>query len=282
MNWQDGMPDVTLSNLGHDLSIRDQGLGLVLADGNEWLFVGEDASASTIISKLRTILQLESLMSQSCKILVGTPRKIDNCDPFAVESLQLSGTYVQMMKIIHRDVLARDGLFLHGALAERNGYGVILAGPSGVGKTTASIRLPSPWRSLSDDMTLVVRDEQGRYWGHPWPTWSFFWESNNSGRKWDVSYAVPLKGLFFLAQASKDRAERIGAGQAACMLLETAQQATSGRLDDKSINGELKAMNLQLFKNACIMAKSMKSFILNVSLNGQFWKEMDLALNSSI
>ena len=114
------MPDGTLSNLGHEFSIRDQGLGIFLADGNEWLFVGEDASASAIISKLRTILQLESLMSQSCKISVGTPRKIDNCDPFAVESLQLSGTYVQMMKIIHRDVLARDGLFLHGALAERN------------------------------------------------------------------------------------------------------------------------------------------------------------------
>ncbi|RQW77436.1 MAG: SynChlorMet cassette protein ScmC [Methanothrix sp.] len=186
-----------------------------------------------------------------------------------------------MTKIIHRDVLARGGLFLHGALAERNGFGVILAGPSGVGKTTASIRLPSPWRSLSDDVTLVVRDDQGRHWGHPWPTWSFFWESNNSGRKWDVSNAVPLKGLFFLAQAREDRAERIGTGQATGMLLETARQAT-GRLDDRSSNEDLKAMNLQLFNNACIMAKSMKSFILNVSLDGQFWKEMDLALNSPI
>jgi len=276
------MLDGTRSNPGLDLSIRDQGLGLALADGNEWLFVGEDASASTIISKLRMILQLESLMGPSCEISVESPRKWDSCKPSDEESLQLYYTFIQMMKIIHRDVLARDGFFLHGALAERNGFGVILAGPSGVGKTTASLRLPSPWRSLSDDMTLVVRDDQGRYWGHPWPTWSFFSESNNSGRKWEVSYAVPLKGLFFLAQSREDRAERIGAGQAVCMLLETAQQATSGRLDDKSINGDLKAMNLQLFKNACIMAKSMKSFILNVSLNGQFWNEMDRALNSSI
>ena len=281
MKWQDCMSG-TLSNPGHDLSIHDQGLGLVLADGNEWLFVGEDASSSAIISKLRMILQLKSLMDPSSKISVGTPRKIDNCDPIAAESLQLSGTYIQMMKIIHRDVLARGGLFLHGALAEKNGCGVILAGHSGVGKTTASIRLPGPWRSLSDDMTLVVLDDKGRYWGHPWPTWSFFWERSNSGRKWDVSYAVPLKGLFFLAQAHEDKAERIGAGQAACMLMETAQQATSGRLDDKSSDGALTAMNLQLFKNACIMAKSMKSFILNVSFNGQFWKEMDIALNSPI
>lgn len=275
------MPDGTLSNPRRDLSNRDQGLGLVLADGNEWLFFGEDASASAVISKLKRIFQIEYLVGLSCKTSVGTPRKWDNCKPSDEESLQLYDIFFQMMKIIRRDVLARDGLFLHGALAERNGFGVILAGPSGVGKTTASIRLPGPWRSLSDDVTLVVRDDQGRYWGHPWPTWSFFWESNNSGRKWDVSYAVPLKGLFFLVQAREDRAERIGAGQATGMLLETAQQA-SGRLDHKSSNEDLKAMNLQLFNNACIMAKNMKSFILKVSLNGQFWNEMDLALNSPI
>lgn len=276
------MPDGTLSNLGHDLSIRDEGLGLVLADGNEWLFVGEDASASAMISKLKIMLQLESQISPSCKISLGTSRKIDHPKSSIQESRQLYDTFVQMMKIIYRDVLARNGLFLHGALAEKNGFGVILAGPSGVGKTTASIRLSGPWHSLSDDITLVVCDDQGRYWGHPWPTWSFFWESVNSGRKWDVSYAVPLKGLFFLAQSREDRAERIGAGQAVGMLLETAQQASSGRLDDKSLEGDLTAMNLQLFNNACIMAKSMRSFILNVSLDGQFWKEMDLALNSPI
>lgn len=278
MKWQDYMPDGTLSNLGGDLSIRDQGLGLVLADGNEWLFVGEDASAAAVISKLGMILQLESLIGLRCKISVGTPRKRNDRKPSDEEGRQLYETFVQMMKIIQRDVLSREGLFLHGALAERNGFGVILAGPSGVGKTTASIRLSKPWHSLSDDITLVVRDNQGRYWGHPWPGWSFFWDRNKSGLKWDVSYAVPLKGLFFLAQAHEDKAERIGAGQATGMLLETAKQA-SGRLDDRSCNEDLLAMNLQLFNNACIMAKNVMSFTLNVSLNGQFWNEMDLALN---
>jgi len=275
------MPDGTLSNFGGDLGNRDQGLGLVLADGNEWLFVGEDASSAVVISKLGMILQLESLLGLRRKISVGTPRKRNDLKPSDEESRQLYDTFVQMMKIILRDVLSRDGLFLHGALAERNGFGVILAGPSGVGKTTASIRLPSPWRSLSDDLTLVVRDDKGRYWGHPWPGWSFFWDRKKSGRKWDVSCAVPIKGLFFLAQAPEDKADRIGAGQAAGMLLETAKQA-SGRLDDKSCNEDLLAMNLQLFNNACIMAKSVMSFTLNVSLNGQFWNEMDLALNTQI
>jgi len=273
------MPDGIPSNIGRDLSICDQGLGLALADGNEWMFVGEDASTSAIISQLRTILQLGSLIRPSCKISVE--RKWNSYRSSPEENIPLFDTFVQIMKTIHRDVLAREGLFLHGALAERNGFGVILAGPSGVGKTTASNRLPSPWRSLSDDMTLVVRDAQGRYCGHPWPTWSFFRESKNSRHMWDVSYEVPLEGLFFLAQASEDRVERIGAGRASCMLLETARQA-SGPLYEKSRNEDPLAMNLQLFNNACIMSKSVKSFTLNVSLNGQFWNEMDLALNSPI
>lgn len=281
MKWQDCMSDGTMGNLGRDLIIRDQGLSLVLADGNEWLFVGDDASASAIVSKLGMILQLESMMGASCKTSVGTPRKRDDRKPSDEEGRQLYETFIQMMKIIYRGVLNRNGLFLHGALAERKGSGVILAGPSGVGKTTASIRLPSPWRSLSDDLTLVVRDDQGRYWGHPWPGWSFFWDRNKSGRKWDSSYAVPLKGLFFLAQAPEDKAESIGTGRATGMLLETAKQA-SGRLDARSSDEDLLSMNLQLFNNACIMAKSIKSFTLNVSLNGQFWNEMDLALNYPI
>jgi hypothetical protein len=91
---------------------------------------------------------------------------------------------------------------------------------------------------------------------------------------------VPLKGLFFLNQAGEDSAESIGAGMATGMILATARQA-SCQLDYRGSNEDLTAMNLQIFNNACMMAKCTKSFILNISLNGQFWKEMDLVLNST-
>ena len=83
------------------------------------------------------------------------------------------------------------GLLVHGALAEWNGIGVILAGPGGVGKTTASKRLPRPWRSLSDDNTLIVKSPDGTYWAHPWPTWSRYRQGDMSG-SWDVQAAVKL------------------------------------------------------------------------------------------
>ena len=61
----------------------------------------------------------------------------------------------------------KGGLLVHGALVEWNGTGVILAGPGGVGKTTASKRLPSTWRSLSDDTALIVKSHGRHVLGPP-------------------------------------------------------------------------------------------------------------------
>jgi hypothetical protein len=77
------------------------------------------------------------------------------------------------------------GLLLHGALVQKDNYGLILAGRQGIGKTTASNRLQLPWLCVSDDMTLVIRDNKGMYWAHPWPTWSRFF---NKGY---ISWLIP-------------------------------------------------------------------------------------------
>ena len=50
-----------------------------------------------------------------------------------------------------RDAQTRGEVLLHGALAEKDGIGVILAAPGGTGKTTASDRLLAPWRSRCDE-----------------------------------------------------------------------------------------------------------------------------------
>ena len=60
---------------------------------------------------------------------------------------------------IARETLPNGGVMLHGGLATvplaPGPGGVLLAGRSGVGKSTASRRLPPTWRSLADDVTLV-------------------------------------------------------------------------------------------------------------------------------
>jgi SynChlorMet cassette protein ScmC len=164
---------------------------------------------------------------------------------------------------------------LHG------GHGILLAGRSGVGKSTASMRLPPPWRALADDMALVVRDEAphagGVYWVHPWPTWSWFFgreDRRPGGGTWDVQQAVPLRTIFVLEQGEEDRAEPIGPGRAVALLAELARQtSTRGMSLD-----EIAAFNLQRFENLCALVRAVPAYLLHVSLDGAFWEEIARAL----
>ena len=192
------------------------------------------------------------------------------------------GLYIQLMElslIFARDAQTRGAVLLHGALAEKAGAGVILAAPGGTGKTTASVRLPAPWRSLCDDATLIMRDTQGSYWAHPWPTWSrFLW--GESGGSWDVQNAVPLKGIFFLSRAVEDRVETIGPGHAVSLLVECAKQAS--QLIARGLSKEeTRAMNLERFNNLCALARAVPAHILSISLTGAFWQEIERMLGGS-
>lgn len=192
------------------------------------------------------------------------------------------GLYVQLVElssIVAHDAQTRGGVLLHGALAGRDGIGVILAAPGGTGKTTASDRLPATWRSLCDDATLVVRDSRGTYWAHPWPTWSRFLQGG-SGGAWDVQNAVPLKGIFFLSQAVDDRVESVGAGHAVSLLVECAKQAPQLMARGLS-KEETRALHLERFNNLCALARVVPAHVLRISLTGAFWQEIEQTLEAS-
>ena len=192
------------------------------------------------------------------------------------------GLYVQLMQlssILARAAQTRGGVLLHGALAEKDGIGVILAAPGGTGKSTASGRLAAPWRSLCDDATLVVPDALGNYWAHPWPTWSrFLW--GGSGGTWDVQHAVPLKGVFFLSRALEDHVESIGPGHALSLLVESAQQA-SQLMGRGLATEETRALHLERFDNLCALARVVPAHLLHISLTGAFWEEIEQTLEAN-
>jgi SynChlorMet cassette protein ScmC len=169
--------------------------------------------------------------------------------------------------VIHR-VELRGGMLLHGALIEKDGCGILLAGPSEAGKTTASMRIPLPWKALSDDCTLLVRSGD-RYLAHPWPTWSRFMNDQEGGT-WEVERAVPLQGIFFLKKSPADQREEINSAQAACMLTESAEQASIplelfGDIED------IRSVRTRRFDNLSLLARSVPSFLLSISMNGAFW-----------
>jgi len=85
--------------------------------------------------------------------------------------------------------------------------------------------------------------------GTPWPTWSrFLW--GRSGGSWKVQNAVPLKGIFFLAQALEDRVERVGYGQAVTLLVHCAAQVS--QLMERGLGKEeSRTLRLNRFNNLC-------------------------------
>ncbi len=277
---------------------------LVLADGSRWEIVAGDEEAASIVSQLGSAMQLRttpgaiepSRPGSPCRLLVQVDAHTTVADcyvPLASNNDGVvvcivspngdwGGPYVNLVRlslVIAREAQARGGVLIHGALAERDGMGAILAAPGGTGKTTASNRIPAPWRSLCDDTTLVVRDPQGNYWAHPWPTWSRFLDGGPGGT-WDVQRAVPVKGVFFLAQAVEDRVERVGPGQAVSLLGECARQA-SMFMPLGLFKEELHALHLERFNNLSALARVIPAHVLHISLTGAFWQEVEQALNES-
>ena len=275
---------------------------LVLADGTRWGIAAGNEEAASIVSQLGRVMQLRVTTGAVESTYDGDARRLlvqvdahntsvaDCYVPLASEDdgvvlCVLSPNdhwdapqvnLVRLSLVLAREAQARGGVLMHGALAVRDGIGVILVAPGGTGKTTASNRLPAPWRSLSDDTTLVVRDPQGNYWAHPWPTWSRFLDGGPGGT-WDVQSAVPVKGIFVLAQAAQDRAERVGPGQAVSLLGECVGQV-SGFMTPGLPKEELQALHLERFNNLCALARVVPTHVLHISLTGAFWQEIEQAL----
>ena len=168
------------------------------------------------------------------------------------------------------------GLILHGALVERNGSGVLLAGPGGAGKSTLSHRLPLNWRVLSDDQSLVVLNDQSRYLAHPIPTWSdHLWR--RSEQSWNIRYHVPLTAVFFIEQSASDKVVPIGQGQTALFINDSSTEVINPIWWNMAMEEKI-VIKKKIFDNACDMARAVPAYILRNSLNGRFWNEMEKVL----
>jgi SynChlorMet cassette protein ScmC len=123
---------------------------------------------------------------------------------FHIEDPDDYGCMLMMFSTLLGTVAQQSGGgLMHAAMGELAGKGFLMAAHGGTGKSTASRRLPSPFISWCDDTTLVVRDKDGNYWAHPYPTWStFYW--GGAGGSWKFEEVLPLKTIFYLLQSETD------------------------------------------------------------------------------
>ena len=181
---------------------------------------------------------------------------------------------------IHKQAQQSGGLPLHGGLVEWRGTGVVLAAPGHGGKSTCCRRLPWPWQALSDDETLVVRDEQGQYFAHPFPTWSdHLWQ--RSQKTWNVQQHLPFSAVFFLEQAESDGVVPLSQSKAAVWINRLATEMS--RRSWRNLNpDEERDLKIRLFENASKLASVVPAFKLRVSLTGRFWEEMERVLEEDV
>jgi SynChlorMet cassette protein ScmC len=268
---------------------------MVLADGSCWSLQAKDDEAAVIVEQLSKAMNLRFGLGTGRKLCITVDDQSPECGkvPFNLSLDPVIAVLhspqdrdfltIQMYKIsliIARDVLTRCGLILHGALAEYKGMGVILAGPGNVGKSTASRRLPPPWKSLCDDACLVVRDEWGQYWAHPLPTWSLFYQ-NGAGGCWDVQRAVPLNAIFFLRRSPQDRIEELNESQELSMLMESTNQI-SRIITYKLLDDEVQSLHIEQMAASEVLATTVPAYMLHISLTGMFWKDLENELLAEI
>lgn len=180
--------------------------------------------------------------------------------------------------LIFQRAVQCGGMPIHTALAEFEGRGVLMAGRSGVGKSTASSRLPAPWKSLSDDQALILPDRsRGEgYIAHPFPTWSDYL-IDRPRKTWDIAHKTPLAAVFFLEQGEADEVEPLANGEAAARLTASALQVglhgqtTSNEEEKRLLRGAI-------FNNVCDVAARTPAYALSVTLDGRFWEKMETVI----
>jgi len=177
---------------------------------------------------------------------------------------------------VYTDALAHGGLPIHGALIAVDGKGVILAGRSGAGKSTACRRLPHPWQALGDDLCLVMPDGPAGYRVHPLPTWSAFREDGASGACRSAS-SVPLRAFFFLEKFPVDEYRALKRSASAISMAASALEVFRS-IDLEFPRREEPRVKKALYANAASMATAIPSFLLRVSLTGRFWERIEEAL----
>ncbi len=174
---------------------------------------------------------------------------------------------------VYIDALLSGGLPVHGALVELDGQGVILAGRSGEGKSTACRRIPTPWRVLGDDLCLVVRGVSGEYRVHPLPTWSAFGQNNGSGAC-QSGTSVPLRAVIFLEQSPTDEVLPLKKSEAAISLAGSSLEVFRS-IDFEFPRGEERNVKRALYENSSSIAMAIPAYHLRLSLTGRFWEKIE-------
>lgn len=123
---------------------------------------------------------------------------------------------LRLLTWLHLTGEEHAGLLVHSACAVRDGEAYCFPAYGGTGKSTL-IRLTPGDVALSDELALLTRDKDQRWWAWPSPFWN--WGANLAAGGPPVR-AWPLGGLGFLSPATLTSFAPVRVGEALTRLME--------------------------------------------------------------
>jgi SynChlorMet cassette protein ScmC len=223
---------------------------------------------------------IETWYNDSCPDIILNLGPVYKPRPGNVHDVTLEQHELAQMSLsyypYYKQTADAGGMPIHAGLVCRDGVAVLLAAPGGTGKSTCCRRIPPPWQAMSDDEALIIPTGTGSYHVHPFPTWSDYFYGRNE-RTWNSGSHLPLGGIFFVEQSPIDKAEPLMGGMAASKIFRSSMQAYNRCLVGMDIP-TIRVNRANLFDNSCELAKKLPTFRLQVSLTGEFWKEIENVL----
>lgn len=179
---------------------------------------------------------------------------------------------------VYERSLSLGGLPVHAGLAVNGrGEGVLLAGDSGAGKSTSCRALLPPWTALCDEETLIVQAPDGRYHGHPMPTWSTLMALPDEPLFWPVQTSVPLQAIFLLEHGAETIVLPLSSHKAVAELYENAQ-TTLFRYWSSLSAPSLRRRRLELFDRVTALVSALPVMRLRIRLGSRFWEQITASI----
>jgi SynChlorMet cassette protein ScmC len=275
---------------------------LKLMNGHSWCITATE-DCEKIVNKMAYIMRLKSCKTIDCPELIFIRKKDHKIQMFPYNSWEINN-FISVRIWTHHDtddvicqIRYQDdpnldilsmlyslypiytheqeygGFPIHAGLIQREDKSFLLAGPGGTGKSTCCRRIPRAWRTLCDDLSLIVVDAQDRYMVHPLPTWSEFFRKNPD-KSWNVQEHFPLTGILFLERADRDEIVPLKPESAVAYINDSIHQVLD-QMHQYIPQEDLIKHKKQIFHNSCNLSKKIPTFILRFTLHGKFWEEIE-------
>lgn len=167
----------------------------------------------------------------------------------------------------------RFGMPIHSAMLGFEENGLLISGPSGMGKSTCAKRATGQFKAYCDDISIIAKNERGDFFVTPLPTYKNCFEHSN------LSSKLPLRAIFFLIQSSEDYTQRMDIRQGSTLITEAIRVICNYNLCCLPENDKREIFK-QIFHSAYEITKKIPIYYLFATNSIKYMKSIEKTLSN--